>query len=86
MKRLRLKIWVEDEDGKIKSSQLFAGGLPHSQKPPNEIWLDWTDDSREIDCKVMLNAVATLLKAKFGDSYIEKLPLEYANIRAILDK
>ena len=86
MKRLRLKIWVEDEDGKIKTSQAFAGGLPQNGGQPNILEFDWTDNSREIDLKVMINSLATLLKAKYGDDYIPKLPLVRAQLRELLDQ
>lgn len=81
MKTLKLKIWVEDEDGKIQSSQQFAGGLPVAFKEPNLIELNWTNNSRELDYKILINSVAVLLKAKYGDEYIDLLPDASAHLK-----
>ena len=70
MKKLRLKIWVEDENGQIKASQQHAGELPVCFKDPNLIELDWTNDCAEIDYKVLINAVAVLLAAKYPEEYV----------------
>lgn len=82
MKKLKLKIWVEDEDGKIVSSQKLAGGLPGTGQP-NLIELDWTG-SDEINYKILINAVATVLKAKYGNDYISQLPNAKNTLKSLL--
>ena len=66
-KRLKLKVWVEDENGSPVASQISAGAFPTlNPKQIHTMDLDWTDEINEVQYKMIINFAANILVAKYG--------------------
>ena len=66
--RLKLKVWVEDENGTPVASQISAGYIPTLN--PKDVYtmdLDWTDEMTEVQYKMLINFTANILAAKYKD-------------------
>jgi hypothetical protein len=74
--KLKLKIWVEDENGTPVASQISAGALPTLN--PKDIYtlqLDWTDNIGEVQYKMLVNFIVNILAARYGK--VDPIQLKY---------